>query len=532
MKETITQNTKKEKYNGEGVEVFRTSINSKLVDLKSSINCGLISVTATPQANLLLQPNQALAPSWCEVLEISPEYTGLDMFFENQQLIKVIEDDTSQFINKSGIPKSFIESLAYFITSTTILSKSDNKFKSQMLVHPNRETYTHKNISSKIRDLLTYYFLDRDNELEVMNLFQKCLDEIKIRNSQLNIKLDFEKLQYEDFLRTIKLIYTIELNSKSDLNTKDIKKLIKNNLPYLIFVGGDLLDRGVTFPDLLVTYIFRESKRMQMDTLLQRARWLGYRKSIINFSKVFLTANLYDAYKEIVESDNHLTQMLEYYSNQKNIDLREVDFRIRLKDLYNPTNKSKAIWETNNTSWYVQGLPNVDLNNENTEFINSILNNLNRHETIYMNLINEISLFKFQDIIENFNFSKYDSKIINFKKFLSELSLNEDTKVDLLLMRKGEYEERSLNKDKNSINNLFQGQSSKSDNIYPGDRYLLRKNIMVQIHFVKIKEDLYEKDKIIAEKGSIFPMLAIGIPYNLREEFFVQRKTLFNLNQN
>jgi len=55
---------------------------------------------------------------------------------------------------------------------------------------------------------------------------------------------------------------------------------------------------------------------------------------------------------------------------------------------------------------------------------------------------------------------------------------------------------------------------------------------MVQIHFVKIKEDLYEKDKIIAEKGSIFPMLAIGIPYNLREEFFVQRKTLFNLNQN
>ena len=46
---------------------------------------------------------------------------------------------------------------------------------------------------------------------------------------------------------------------------------------FKIFIG-ELLQRGVTFPNLVTTYFTRRPKTGgNVDTTLQRARWLGYR---------------------------------------------------------------------------------------------------------------------------------------------------------------------------------------------------------------------------------------------------------------
>jgi hypothetical protein len=57
--------------------------------------------------------------------------------------------------------------------------------------------------------------------------------------------------------------------------------------PYLksILIGGNLLSRGLTMPNLLTSYFMRKPE--QADTMLQMARWLGYRRSVAYLMSVY-----------------------------------------------------------------------------------------------------------------------------------------------------------------------------------------------------------------------------------------------------
>ena len=71
----------------------------------------------------------------------------------------------------------------------------------------------------------------------------------------------------------------------------------------------------------------------------------------------------------------------------------------------------------------------------------------------------------------------------------------------------------------------FQHELS-NHNLYPGDRNLLGKKIQLQIHFVKLKNDMLNENKsqVIYFKDTIIPMLALGIPIFYRENKFIKRK--------
>jgi len=61
----------------------------------------------------------------------------------------------------------------------------------------------------------------------------------------------------------------------------------------LFYLGGDLLQRGVTFENLITTYFTRWAKMGgNMDTNLQRARWFGYRSKYIDLCKIFTTKEI------------------------------------------------------------------------------------------------------------------------------------------------------------------------------------------------------------------------------------------------
>jgi hypothetical protein len=54
-----------------------------------------------------------------------------------------------------------------------------------------------------------------------------------------------------------------------------------------ILIGGNLLSRGLTMPNLLTSYFMRKPE--QADTMLQMARWLGYRRSVAYLMSVYST---------------------------------------------------------------------------------------------------------------------------------------------------------------------------------------------------------------------------------------------------
>ena len=71
---------------------------------------------------------------------------------------------------------------------------------------------------------------------------------------------------------------------------------------YCISVGGDLIQKGVTFDNLVTSYFTRQSKSGgNMDTTLQRARWFGYRNKIQNITRLFTSNEL----RRFFNTNNH-----------------------------------------------------------------------------------------------------------------------------------------------------------------------------------------------------------------------------------
>ncbi len=71
-------------------------------------------------------------------------------------------------------------------------------------------------------------------------------------------------------------------------------------------VGGNILGRGLTINDLLVTYYLRQAQVAQMDTVLQHARMYGYREQLMPYTRVFLPRQLAALFKDIHDSEETL----------------------------------------------------------------------------------------------------------------------------------------------------------------------------------------------------------------------------------
>lgn len=75
-------------------------------------------------------------------------------------------------------------------------------------------------------------------------------------------------------------------------------------------VGGNILGRGLTIDNLLVTYYLRRAKVSQMDTVLQHARMFGYRKALMPYTRVFVPDTLGARFHFIHVAEQNLRRQL------------------------------------------------------------------------------------------------------------------------------------------------------------------------------------------------------------------------------
>jgi Z1 domain len=82
---------------------------------------------------------------------------------------------------------------------------------------------------------------------------------------------------------------------------------LKLRTPYNVFIGGQILDRGITVPNLLGFYYGRSPKKMQQDTVLQHARMYGARpRPDLAVSRLYTTAGNHAALRRIHHFDSAL----------------------------------------------------------------------------------------------------------------------------------------------------------------------------------------------------------------------------------
>jgi hypothetical protein len=75
-------------------------------------------------------------------------------------------------------------------------------------------------------------------------------------------------------------------------------------------VGGNILGRGLTIDDLLVTYYVRQAQTSQMDTVWQHARMYGYRRPLLRHTRVYLPRSVATVFKGIHDAEVALRELV------------------------------------------------------------------------------------------------------------------------------------------------------------------------------------------------------------------------------
>ena len=103
-------------------------------------------------------------------------------------------------------------------------------------------------------------------------------------------------------------VATEKVNSDNDVEALlDENAELKLRTPYNVFIGGQILDRGITVPNLLGFYYGRSPKKMQQDTVLQHARMYGARpRPDLAVTRLYTTAGNHAALRRIHQFDSAL----------------------------------------------------------------------------------------------------------------------------------------------------------------------------------------------------------------------------------
>ncbi len=100
----------------------------------------------------------------------------------------------------------------------------------------------------------------------------------------------------------------VQLEPILDPETAELKLRAKANL----FIGGSILDRGITVPNLLAFYYGRNPKRMQADTVLQHSRMYGARpKADVAVTRFYTSRDVYSRLVQIHSLETALREAFE-----------------------------------------------------------------------------------------------------------------------------------------------------------------------------------------------------------------------------
>jgi len=295
-----------------------------------------LGYTATPNASLVISTFNHLSPSFGKIISPGEEYTGLEYFFSAQskidRFVRSIDEQIAEKYEKGNErPPSLEDAYLYFLTCVSCAlyqgrENTPDKQNMSMIVHPSGLTDIHEKYLNWIRgmqDEIRAALRDKNSEK-----FKEL--EIKIKK-HLN---DIKKFSKSDIPNTDKKFWQLFQGSKClgrpPIPFNASRKFGRKRIPPVdyrrnyanILVGGHGLDRGYTVEGLTVTFLCRPLGGKQEDTLLQRARFMGYQGKNSDFLRLYLDDDVlgffdgeYDRNRNLMKV---LSRFLEKNENFKN----------------------------------------------------------------------------------------------------------------------------------------------------------------------------------------------------------------------
>lgn len=124
-----------------------------------------------------------------------------------------------------------------------------------------------------------------------------------------------------------------KVNSDGDVMALlDANAELKLRTPYNIWVGGNILDRGITIPNLIAFYYGRNPRTMQADTVLQHSRMYGNRDlRDLAVTRFYTSQAVYDRLYKINSLENALRKAFESGAHDAGVVFIQTDAAKRIR---------------------------------------------------------------------------------------------------------------------------------------------------------------------------------------------------------
>jgi hypothetical protein len=328
-------------------------ISQQIDQLRESVTkSAFLQVTATPYA-LYLQPEDDVVsngttlfrpkrPAFTVLLPTHNKYAGGDEYFE-----KSAEPDSSAFYFYREVPLAERDALkkedrrrlqidrvlteknaavlrdavVTFLVGGAIRRLQQRAAgqwpqKYSFLFHTEQSRSSHEwqeKVAMAIRDALV------DQARADSPLFQEL---VRAAYMDLRRSIELEGVAVPSIEDVIKAVFesleTGQLMITKVNSDNDVKKLLaddgqlKLRTPFNMFIGGQILDRGITISNLVGFYYGRNPNRFQQDTVLQHSRMYGARSSAdLAVTRFYSPQHVYQVMKRIHEFDVALREAYE-----------------------------------------------------------------------------------------------------------------------------------------------------------------------------------------------------------------------------
>ncbi len=502
-----------------------------------------LQYTATPQANLFINIMDRLSPNFIKLLTPGEEYTGGIQFFrENPQLIREIPLNNISQPHQPIVdaPETLLQALRIFylgVVAGTVLElyKLPSQRNRSMLVHPSRLQGDHttfygwvNSIKESWRRLLSGN--DDEDKTELLNQFRLAYDDLILTVPNLP---SFEILADYHLVHAIQYTPIVEVNSRRgstpQINWQDSYSWI--------LVGGQSMDRGFTVEGLTVTYMPRNVGVGNVDTIQQRARFFGYKRSYLGYCRVYLDQVTIDSYNYIIEHEEDVRSRLEEFDitnkhlnnwdretvldqmlnlTRSNVLYDDIDrdrfgndwFRI------NAPHDTENLVEANFTALFEFLNPRVELFKEDSGHVQRTEDQKHLGARLPMRecleqLLNKLKFTRESD-------SATYSSLRGILKHYLESNANEECQIYLMSARGlDDWKRRTRKLDRNDeIQQLFQGRNPRTGEvIYPGDSEIKNENLLtIQVHLLDVRDTFFTN----------VPTLAIWVPERMGKDIVRQ----------
>lgn len=302
-----------------------------------------LAFTATPFANIFIDhdnDNDLFPRDFVYGLEAPTNYVGAERVFGtidavDTQYAMDISDAGAYFppshkswLDVGGLPESLRSATRVFLLGNALRDLRGDKGGRSMLINVSR----FKAVQRQVFELVEDYSVEVRNAIE---LHSKPFAAGRPNATLSEMETTFEDVYSESgatWPRVLEALPAAVADIRVELHNSDRDlQLIEHEItwerpPRMIAVGGDVLSRGLTLDGLMVSYFYRRVGAF--DTLMQMARWFGYRDGYEDLCRIWIDEEIASDYRFVDDAVKELRDDLAVMKNQR---LTPSDFGLAIK---------------------------------------------------------------------------------------------------------------------------------------------------------------------------------------------------------